>query len=90
MLDMSPIRGFYDPELVDARWCFHSFESIKTLKKTLRGFFFIQFSILSPKEIHRSMTYPTLFSLFFKLSKNKEGLELNFLDSLKLNKKGKE
>ena len=56
MLNMSPIHGFYDPELVDACWCFHSFESPKTLKKTLGGCFFIQFSFLRPekyKTIHR-------------------------------------
>ena len=36
------------------------------------------------------MTYQALFSLLFKLVKNEERLELTFLDSLKLNKKGKE
>ena len=46
MLDMSLIRAFDEPELVDAHWYFHSFESLKTLKKTLGGFFFVQFSIL--------------------------------------------
>ena len=39
MLDMSLIRGFYDPELVDARWCFHSFESQKMPKKNIGGTF---------------------------------------------------
>ena len=42
MLDMSLIRGFYELELVDAHWYFHSFESLKTAKKTLEGCFFIQ------------------------------------------------
>ena len=39
MLDKELIRGFYELELVDARWCFHSFESLKTPKKTLGGAF---------------------------------------------------
>ena len=39
MLDMSLIRGFYEPELVDARWCSLNFESLKTSKKTLGGVF---------------------------------------------------
>ena len=34
------------------------------------------------------MTYQALFYCFFKLVENEERLELNFLDSLKLNKKG--
>ena len=37
MLHKSLIRGFYEPELVDAQWCFHSLESLKTPKKTLGG-----------------------------------------------------
>ena len=55
MLDMSLICGFYEPELVDAHRCFHSFESLKTHKKTLWGCFLIQFSLLRRekyKKIH--------------------------------------
>ena len=50
MLDMSLIHGFYYPELVDTRRCFHSFEILKTPKKTLGGCFFIQFSLLRPEK----------------------------------------
>ena len=46
MLDKALIRGFYDPELVHARRCFHSLESLKTPKKTPRGDLFVQFSLL--------------------------------------------
>ena len=46
MLDKELIREFYDPKLVNARWCFHSLEILKTPKKTLGGCFFIQFSLL--------------------------------------------
>ena len=56
MLDMSLIRGFYEPELVDTCWCFHSFESLKTAKKILGWCFFIQFSLPRSekyKKIHR-------------------------------------
>ena len=38
-------------------------------------------------KIHESVTYQALFSLLFNIVKNEERLELNFLDSLKLNKK---
>ena len=41
-------------------------------------------------KIHKSVTYQALFSLLFKLVKNEERIKLTFLDSLKLNKKGKE
>ena len=50
MLDKALIHGFYEPELVHVRWCFHSLESLKTLKKTPGGSFFIQFSLLRPKK----------------------------------------
>ena len=50
MLDKALIRGFYEPELVHARQCFHSLESLKTPKKTPGGSFFIQFSLLRPKK----------------------------------------
>ena len=50
MLDKALIRGFYEPELVHAQWCFHSLEILKTLKKTLGGSFFVQFSLLRPKK----------------------------------------
>ena len=43
MFDRSLIRGFNEPELVNAHRCFHSFESLKTLKKTLGGCFFVNF-----------------------------------------------
>ena len=39
MLDKALIRGFYEPELVHARRCFHSLESLKTPKKTPGGAF---------------------------------------------------
>ena len=54
MLDKSLIRGFYEPELVHARWCFHSLESFKTLKKTPRGSFFIQSSLRRPKKYKKN------------------------------------
>ena len=38
-LIVSLIRGFNEPELVHARRCFHSLESLKTPKKTLGGSF---------------------------------------------------
>ena len=50
MLDKALIRGFYEPKLVHARWCFHSLESLKTPKNTPRGSFFVQFSLLRPKK----------------------------------------
>ena len=37
MLDASLICGFYNPEELYARRCFHSFESLETPKKTLQG-----------------------------------------------------
>ena len=46
ILDKVLIRGFYEPELVDARRCFHNFESLKNPKKTPGGDFFVQFSLL--------------------------------------------
>ena len=42
------------------------------------------------RKIHELVTYQILFSLLFKLVKNEERPELTFLDSLKLNNKGKE
>ena len=39
MLDKALIHGFYEPKLVNARWCFHSLESMKTPYKTLGGNF---------------------------------------------------
>ena len=50
MLDKALIRGFYKPELVNARQCFHSFESVKTPKKTPGGNFFVQFSLMRPEK----------------------------------------
>ena len=50
MLDKTLIHGFYDPELVHARRCIHSLESLKTPKNTPGGSFFIQFSLLRPKK----------------------------------------
>ena len=50
MLDKALIRGFYEPELVHARRCFHSLESLKTPKKTPGGDFFVQFSLLRPEK----------------------------------------
>ena len=50
MLDKALIHGFYEPELLHARWCFHSLENLKTPKKTPMGNFFIQFSLLRPKK----------------------------------------
>ena len=50
IFDQALIHGFYEPELVHARRYFHSLESLKTQKKTLGGFFFIQFSLLRPKK----------------------------------------
>ena len=47
---MSLIHGFYEPELVHAHLVFSWLENLKTLKKTLEGSFFIQFSLLSPKK----------------------------------------
>ena len=38
-------------------------------------------------KIHESMLYRAFFCLFFELSKNEEGTEFAFLDSLKLYKK---
>ena len=50
MLDKALIRGFYEPELVHARRCFHSLESLKTPKKIPGGSFFVQFSLLRLKK----------------------------------------
>ena len=50
MLDKSPIRGFYEPELVHARQFFHSLESLKTPKKTPGGSFFVKLSLLRTKK----------------------------------------
>ena len=50
MLDKALIHGFYERELVHARRCFHSLESLKTPKKTPGGSFFVQFSLLRPKK----------------------------------------
>ena len=50
MLDKALIHGFYEPELVHARRCFHSLESPKTPKKTPGGNVFVQFNILRPKK----------------------------------------
>ena len=50
MFDKALIRGFYEPELVHARWCFHSLESMKTPNKTSGGCFFVQFSLLRPEK----------------------------------------
>ena len=47
---MSLIRGFYEPELVHAHLVFSCLESLKTPKKTPRGSFFIQFSLLKSKK----------------------------------------
>ena len=74
MLDMSLICGFYNPKLVDVRWCFHSFESLKTPNKTLGGFFFVQFSLPRPKshkKIHRRtlLASEELRYTFFVLSR---------------------
>ena len=46
MLDKPMIRGFYEPEPVHARRCFHSLESLKNPKKTPGGRFFVQISLL--------------------------------------------
>ena len=50
MLNKALIRGFYEPELIHARRCFHSLESLKTPKKTPGGCFFVQFSLMRPKK----------------------------------------
>ena len=50
MIDKALIHGFYEPELVHARRCFHSLESLKTPKKTPGGSFFVQFSLLRLKK----------------------------------------
>ena len=50
MLDKSLTCGFYEPKLVHAQRCFHSLESLKTLKKVLGGEFSIQFSLLRPEK----------------------------------------
>ena len=39
MLDKALIRGFYEPEVVHARPCFHILKSLKTPKKTPGGAF---------------------------------------------------
>ena len=44
------MHGIYDPELVHAQLVFSHLESIKTPKKTPRGSFFIQFSLLRPEK----------------------------------------
>ena len=73
MLDMTLTRGFYDPELVNAPRCFHSFESLKNSKKTLGGCFFIQFSLMRPKKyktIHKRtlLSFKEVRHTFFVLS----------------------
>ena len=50
MLDKAMVHLFYEPELVNAQWCFHSLEILKTPKKTLGGNFFVQFSLLRPEK----------------------------------------
>ena len=75
---MPLIRGFYEPELVHARRCFHSLESLKTPKKTPGGSFFIQFSLLRPKKYKTNHRITLLASeevrcTFFVL--NQEGLK---------------
>ena len=47
---VSLIRGFYDPKLVRAHSMFSYLESLKTSKKTPRGPFFVQFSLLRPEK----------------------------------------
>ena len=49
MLD-TLIRGFNEPELVHAQPVFSHLESLKMPKKTPRGSFFVQFSLLRPKK----------------------------------------
>ena len=51
MLDKALIRVFYELELVDAWQCFHSFESMKAPKKTLRAFLFCKVSLMSLKKV---------------------------------------
>ena len=62
MLDMSLIRGFYEPDLVYAHCCFHSFESLKTMKKNLGGCFFIQVSLMRPEK-YKKIRRRTLLAL---------------------------
>ena len=45
-LIVSLIRGFNEPVLVHAQLVFSHLESLKTPKKTPRGAFFVQFSLL--------------------------------------------
>ena len=47
----------------------------------------IKHVLVQAHKIHESMLYQELFCLFFELSKNEEGPELNFLYSLNLYKK---
>ena len=46
----------------------------------------IKHSLIQARKIHESVLYQAFFCLFFELSKNEEGLELAFLDSLNLYK----
>ena len=46
--------------------------------------------LIRAHKIHKSMTCQALYSPLFNLVKNEERLELNFLDSLKLNKNYKQ
>ena len=78
MLDKTLIRRFYEPELVHARWCFHSLESLETPKKTSGGDFFVQFSLMRPEKYktnHRRtlLDFEEVRSTFFVLSQ--EGLK---------------
>ena len=47
---MSLIRGFYNPELVNAHLVFSYLERLKMPKKTPVGSFFVQFSLLKLKK----------------------------------------
>ena len=49
-LIVSLIRGFYEFELVHAHLVFSYLESLKIPKKTPRGSFFVQFSLLRPEK----------------------------------------
>ena len=49
-LIVSLICGFYEPELVHAHLVFSCLESLKNLKKTPGGSFFLQFSLLRPEK----------------------------------------
>ena len=50
MLNSVTDRGFYEPELVHGHLVFSCLESLKNLKKTPGGSFFIQFSLLRLKK----------------------------------------